>query len=185
MTLTQNRVSVNERYKIFLEIFVACIFALNLHAQSDSYIQDVKAVFIYNFTKYIHWADDSNVSTFKIAVIGDAQILIPLQKIAEKRKVNQKKIEIKYFKDPEDIDVCHILFISESGQQYLDEIVTALAYKKILIVSEIKGSLNRGVMINFLISQETIKFEINLHAMKKAAFLPGSELLKLAVRVIE
>ena len=43
----------------------------------------LKAVFIYNFTKYIQWANNDTSGTFKIGVIGDSEIIIPLKKIGE------------------------------------------------------------------------------------------------------
>ena len=174
-----------KNHKFLSFICIASFLTSVLSAQDSDYIQDVKAVFIYNFTKYIHWAESSESSTFNIAIIGEDQIIDPLRQIAEKRQVNQKNIRILSIENPEDIENCQIIFIPESQQTHLNEIITRTENKNTLIVSEIRDSLSSGVMINFLISQETIKFEINLQAMKKARLEPGSELLKLAVRIIE
>lgn len=148
-------------------------------------MHNVKAVCIYNFTKYIDWMDDDASSTFDIAVVGESAIVDPLVRIAQKQRVRNKEIRIRHFQNADQIDRCHILFVPESQQTQLKPIVDKIRGKNILIVSEIEGGLDIGVMINFLFLQETIKFEINLRDMKKAGFAPGSELLKLAVRLIE
>jgi len=159
---------------------------LSPHPQQDmDYTQELKAVFIYNFTKYMNWMDSEPSSTFDIAVVGDSQIAEPLRLVAQKRRVNQKDIHIKLFKDPDQIDQCHILFIPESKKKQLNRIIDNIQDKNTLVISEIEGALSSGVMINFLIVEDRIKFEINLKSMKKSGFQPSSELLKLAVRIIE
>ncbi|MBN1780596.1 YfiR family protein [bacterium] len=154
----------------------------NLDAE---YGYEVKAVFIYNFTKYINWIDDDRSPYFDIAVIGESPITEPLKQIAQKRLVCQKKIKISQLENADQIDYCHIIFIPESEKSHLKYIVSRVQNKNILIVCEIKNSLESGAMINFVPAQDKIKFEINLLAMNKSSFNPGSELLKLAVRLID
>ncbi len=166
-------------------IYCLCIGSLALSSQEADYTQNVKAVFVYNFSRYMSWIDQGHSSTFAIAVIGESQIVDPLRQIAQKRRVNQKVLQIKHWENTDQIDSCQILFIPESEKAQLRGIVNKIRDKNILIVSETDGALSGGVMINFLISRETIKFEINLRAMKKSGFQPSSELLKLAVKVIE
>jgi hypothetical protein len=166
-------------------IYCLCISSWALSSPEADYTQNVKAVFVYNFSKYMDWIDRGHSSTFNIAVIGESRIIDPLRQIAQKRRVNQQVLQIKRFKNAGDVDSCQILFIPESEKVRLSGIVNRIRDKNILIVSETDGALTSGVMINFLISRETIRFEINLRAMKKSGFQPSSELLKLAVRVIE
>ena len=153
--------------------------------QDMDYTQELKAVFIYNFTKYMNWMDSEPSGTFDIAVVGKSEIVDPLRLISQKRRVNQKDIQIKYFENADEINGCHILFIPETARSQLNRIINKIQDKNTLIISEIDGALSRGVMINFLIVKDRIKFEINLKSMKKSGFQPSSELLKLAVRIIE
>lgn len=178
----------NRNIAIKILIILVCIAFSNTGASAEppqdaTYVQDVKAVFIYNFTKYMNWAGEDTL--FQIGVIGETPILDPLRQIAQKRRVNQKEIQIKHFDHPDQIDHCHILFIPESEKSQLNAVIRRIRDKNILTVSEIENALFGGVMINFVIRQETVKFEINLQAIKQAGFQPGSELLKLAVRLVE
>lgn len=161
------------------------VFSPALYSENSDYVQDIKAVFLYNFTKYIQWDEQTELSTFDIAVFGDSPIIEPLQQIAAKKTVNKKRIQIKSIQNMDQIEDCRLLFIPETEQTRLDDIVKNIGNKTILTVSEINNSLSSGVMINFLVSNETIKFEINLMAMKQAGIHPDSEMLKLAVRIIE
>ena len=152
--------------------------------QNQDYTNNVKAAFIYNFTKYLSWAEQER-PIFTIAVFGKSALVPLLQEIAQKRRFEQREIEIKQYYDAAQIEQCDILFISETGKNHLAEITARLHGKNTLLISEINGALVDGVMINFLNIEETIKFEINLKAMNEAHFHPSSQLLKVAVRVIE
>jgi hypothetical protein len=50
-----------------------------------------------------------------------------------------------------------------------------------LIVGETEGLAARGAAINFVIRDESVKFEINLKALKDAGIQAGSQLLRLAI----
>jgi len=176
--------TIINRVVFYMVIFSGIVTPVMAQHNTAS-VQNIKAVFLYNFTKYMKWSGLEQSSTFNIAVIGESPILDPLEQISLKRRVNQKAIQIKHFENADQINDSHILFIPESKKTELNTITDKIRKKNILIVSEIDGSLESGVMINILISQETVKFEINVRAMKKAGFQPGSELLKLAVRLIE
>ena len=83
----------------------------------------LKAVFIFNFTKYIQWANNDTSGSFKIGVIGDSDIIIPLKEIGETESVNSRKIEIKLCQNLWDTNDCNILFISASEKNKLQDIL--------------------------------------------------------------
>ncbi|MFC1538612.1 YfiR family protein [Candidatus Latescibacterota bacterium] len=143
----------------------------------------LKAVFIYNFTKYIQWANNDTSGTFKIGVIGDSEIIIPLKEIGEKELVNNRKIEIKHCQNIWDINDCNILFISASEKNQLQDILNKVEYENILTVGDSNGFANEGVAINFVIVEGKLKFEINSSAFNKAELQVSSHLLKLAILI--
>ena len=145
----------------------------------------IKAAFVYNFTKYIEWVDDDTTDSFEIGIIGDSDIIFPLQEIAEKELVNNRKIEVIHFQDIQDINICHILFISASEKKRLSDILQKVKDNNILTVSDSMGFAHEGVSINFIIVDEKIKFEINNSAIDQAGLQVSSQLLKLAILVEE
>src|SRR5688500_8854870 len=74
---------------------------------------NLKAVFIYNFTRYIEWDSIANPdkNNFVIGIIGFSPVNNALAEIAKTNRVNNKRIVIRYYSKPEDIQDCHILFI--------------------------------------------------------------------------
>lgn len=143
----------------------------------------MKAVFIFNFTKYINWTNSDTSGTFEIAIIGNSNIINPLKKIAKNKLINKKQIKIISCKDIQDINTPHILFISTSEKKNLDKILQKVKNKNILTISDVKGFANKGVTINFVMVKGKIKFEINTHAIESAGLQISSQLLKLAILV--
>ena len=146
---------------------------------------ELKATFIYHFTKYIQWPDDHTSETFDIAVFGDSKIIAPLEKIAKIRLIDDRKIRIKHFDHIQNIDSCHILFISASQKRGLSRILKEVQNKNILTISDSEGFARRGVAINLVIVEGKIKFEINSKALERAGLQASSQLVKLAKLIDE
>ena len=154
---------------------------------SETSVQDskIKAVFIYRFIRYIQWPDLAAAKTFDIAVLGDSDIIDPLREIAKLKSVKDKKISIKQFAEPQDLDTCHILFISASMASRLEEILPQIKGKNILTIGDKEGLASRGVSINFIVLDEQLKFQMNRRALERAGLKVSSHLKKLAILVEE
>jgi hypothetical protein len=145
-----------------------------------------KAAFMYNFTKFIEWEDNSlnNASTFNICILGDSPIMNPLNDLAANKKIHNKKINITKYSDAGDIKTCHMLFIPEHiSPENLKRSLQAPSVQNALIVSEQKGDLDLGSAINFLIVNNKIKFEVNLNSLNRNNIKASSQLLKLALNI--
>ena len=172
------------RLKGFLFFVVMCSFCATLKAQTNEREADLKAAFIYNFTKYIEWDSSYNENNFVIGIIGSSSITKSLAEIAKTNLAKNKKIVIKIFNRPEDISYCHILFISQKNSFSLQSILDK-AGKGTLTIGEEPGFAKQGTAFNFIIANDKLKFEVNLSKVYSAGLKAGSQLLKLAVIVDE
>ena len=167
----------------FLLLSILTLPAISLADNKDVSLEDkTKAAFIYNFTKYIQWPDDT-LKTFSIDIIGDSKILFPLREIEKKKKVDNRKIKIGHYHDISDLDTCHILFISKSEENKLPEILDSIGTRKILTIGDTEGFAEKGVAINFKIVKGKIRFEINSDVLDDLKLQVSSQLLKLAIFV--
>jgi hypothetical protein len=158
------------------------IYAISPNTQIDKASEyNLKAAFIYNFTKYIEWKAVSDDNEFTIGIIGSSPINNPLAEVIKTETVDGKKIIIKQFNKPEDISACHILFISRSADAELDDILAKTMEKGTLIISEQNGYAQAGTAINFVIINRKLKFEANVKAINAAGLSASSQLLKLAI----
>ncbi|MBN1407895.1 MAG: YfiR family protein [Calditrichaceae bacterium] len=174
--------------KLIFICLVIMTFNLMVCAEDHSEVSQndlVKSVFIYNFTKYIHWPSDDTSDVFNIGIFGENDINIPLREIARKKTVSGRKIQIKQYNSPEDIDHCHILFVPSGVKEMIPDILGEVKNKSILTVSDADNFSEQGGMITFILIEGKIKFEINIASLEQAKLTAGSELLKLAILVDE
>jgi hypothetical protein len=149
--------------------------------QSKEEEYNLKAAFVYNFTRYISWPATPE-NEFTIGIIGSSPIYEPLLEIAKTKSINDKKIVIKTFNKPEDISFCDILYIPRNSGSPLNSILAKIGTGT-LTISEEEGSAQQGTAFNFVLVKDKLRFESNIRALNSARLKASSQLLKLAIIV--
>jgi hypothetical protein len=80
---------------------------------------------------------------------------------------------------------CHLLFICQSERKNTREIIDLLKNNGVLTVADTQGFLEDGGIVNFVIEDNKVRFDINLTASEKAGLKIRSQLLRLAKKVIK
>ncbi len=168
--------------KIFFTFFLVAFSQGAAFAQDEERESNLKAAFIYNFTKYIDWDPATEQSEFVIGVVGTSKIANALTELARVNLAKNKRIAIRFFNSPEEIQYCNILFISEKNSFPLQSVLSK-ATKGMLCISEQPGYAKEGTAFNFVQVNEKLKFEANLKAINAAGLKASSQLLKLAIIV--
>ena len=147
---------------------------------------EIKAAFIYNFVKFVEWPPDdtSNADPITIAVVGKDPFGDALDLIREKT-IGVRKIVVKRFARVDDIAKCQVLFISSSQHEQLPHILKVTKKWHVLTIGEVTGFAQSGGIINFIIVDDKVRFEINVDAAQRAGLKISSQLLKLASIVRE
>lgn len=144
----------------------------------------IKAVFIYNFTKYIEWPAADQEGEFKIGILGENPSLFnELDKMSKVKKVANRSFSIKTFSSIDDSNIPHILYIPDDSTNMLKEAVEKLKGKSTLIVTEKPGLAQQGSGINFVIVGNRQQFELNKNNVSRHNLKVASVLEKLAVLV--
>ncbi|KAA9036364.1 YfiR family protein [Ginsengibacter hankyongi] len=167
--------------KIVYLITLCSAYSLCGVAQRGEEDYKLKAAFIYNFTKYIDWGN-ANSGAFSIGVIGNSPVYNSLQEIAKTKTVNNKRIVVFHFDDPDDIIPCHILFISANNSFSLSSVLARVS-KGTLTISEEPGFADFGTAFNFFVDNHKLKFEANINTLNEEGMKASSQLLKLATIV--
>ena len=144
----------------------------------------IKAVFLYNFTKYIEWPKTYKEGNFIIGLYGiNSSLSAELNKMAATKSVGTQKFEIKTMSSLDGANKCHMLFIpSTSGGQF-SEVVSKLKGQSTLIITEKPGLTKQGAAINFVVQDNKQKFELNKANAEKYDLKVSSNLASLAVVV--
>ena len=165
----------------------------------------LKAAFLYNFLKFVDWSKekmgDAN-EPITLGIIGKDPFGQAFEPVKDK-DAKDKKVVVKRFKSIADlkklgesgkdeldqqieaVKKCHLLFVCSSEKEYLKDIANAVKQRPVLTVGEMPGFLEGGGIMNFLVEDNKVRFEVNLTAAEHAKLKIRSQLLRLAKRVIE
>ena len=143
----------------------------------------LKAAFIYRFADYIDWGSNSDNETFNIIVLGESPIVEPLLELSKDKKIKNKRITVKQFYTADEIASCHIIFISKNYKYPLSAVTSRLDYKPILIITEQRDNFPKGGQINFLISENKLKFQVDLKSTSRSGLKISSQLLQHALDI--
>lgn len=150
------------KLKIITLLTFAIFLSVNVHAQSEAANNKLKALLIYNFTKYINWPNHYKSGNFVIAVLGRASITPELKKIMGTKKHGSQSIVIEEYPLIDNISKCHILYVPIAKSRDLPAVISALSGKSSLIITEQSGLIENGSCINFIkLPSGKLGFELN------------------------
>ena len=143
----------------------------------------VKAVFLFNFAQFVDWP--SNVfpeaqTPLVIGVLGEDPFGAYLDETVRGEKVNNRPVIVQRYRRIGEIKACHVLFISRSEVDRLEQILASLKGQSILTVGDFDGFARRGGMIRFVTEKNKIRLRIGLETAKAANLVISSKLLRPA-----
>jgi hypothetical protein len=146
----------------------------------------VKAVYLYNFAKFIEWPADAAAAKdqpFSICILGRDPFGSVLDTTLAGEKIgNSRPIARRVASTREAVD-CEILFISSSESGGVKQILASVNKRGVLTVSDLPDFTSVGGMIQFVLRNNKTRFEVNLTAAEKAGLTISSQLLKVATAV--
>jgi hypothetical protein len=148
-------------------------------AQADDEYH-VKALFLYNFAKFVDWPPDMHAGPICVGILGDDPFGQVLDQTVKGQTVNGHGFVVKRLKRQEDGEGCQIVFVSASEKKRLRTILNGLKSCNVLTVGEVEGFAANGGVINFEIVDSKVRFEVNIDAAERAGLKLSSKLLSLA-----
>lgn len=165
----------------FLFTLVVSLCLLGSTSSIKAQDERFKAIFIYNFTKYINWPPSQG--DFIINVLGNDGIISEIGEIAKKKTVGSSKIEIVRILSPKEIRKCHILFIASSKIDFLADVIQIAKKDNILVITEKANACKGGSCINFLNKDGKLIFEISRANIETYGLQVSIDLLKMGILV--
>jgi hypothetical protein len=162
---------------ICLMFYLGVLSLTVIQAQNEKF----KALFMYNFTKYIEWPASQRTGAFIIGVLGNSSMTVELNTIAGKQRVGSQNIVIKTFNSVNDIEDCNILYLPPSKSSLIGEVVNKITGKPILIISDKNGLAAQGACINYVMDGDKLKYEVNKGSIEKRGLTVSSALLALGI----
>lgn len=175
---------------MLLALLVPLIAATVAAASQDESLtleRRVKAAFLYKFAGYVEWPAQAFASPnneIVIGVVGADAVADELEQVVAGRRVGNRSLTVRRVSraDP-DLKV-HILFVGRGfDRAHSLELLSQTLGQPVLTVTEAESGLPTGSVINFVIVDNKVRFEISAAAAERNGLRLGSQLLAVARQV--
>lgn len=147
----------------------------------------VKAAFLYKFVSYVDWpprAFPGIDSPLVIGVIGADTLAESLRQIVANRTVNNRAIVIRRMRRGDPVSGLHVLFIGRADGERAADMLAQARGQSVLTVTESEDALASGSMINFVVVDDKVRFDIALDSAERVSLRISARLLTVARKVV-
>jgi len=171
---------------------VVCAWVLGLSAipvlaadAGTALERTVKAAYLYKCLSYVDWPSGTLPpgAPLVIGIAGADAILTEMHKIVPERTVAERPLEVRPIRDGDSLAGVHALFVGRAEAARLPEYARAARQHSILLLSEVEDGLRLGSIINLIIVDGRVRFEVALDAAERSGLKLSSRLLALAQTV--
>ncbi|HRW63493.1 MAG TPA: YfiR family protein [Bacteroidales bacterium] len=163
-------------------LFILLVLFLYKANVATAQNEKFKALFMYNFTKYLEWPEGDRQGDFVITVLGDSKIVDELKIIAQKKKVGFQTIVVKQVQNPDQITKSHMLYIAENKSNQINTVKARLATSSTVIIADEANAISKGAGINYIVQGGKPLFEISKSNLEEHNVKVGADLLSLGIQ---
>jgi hypothetical protein len=156
-------------------------------AQSAAIEANVKAVFLFNFAKYVTWppieVGERSPGDVRVCVTADDAFFTLLKTAVQGEDVDGKPLVPVALDGLDAARSCQILYVGDAESADAKAWLTAVKGLQVLTVAD--GTLNDDTIISFVRDENRVRFDINRTAASRRGLNVSSKLLRLARQVRE
>jgi hypothetical protein len=177
---------LGSRWKWHAIRVVLCCLAVVTQAQSATEYQ-VKAAFLFNFAKFVEWPADAFPvadAALQVCVLGQDPFGHDFEQMIADKTVDGHRIEVIHPSGVPQAKACQIIFVASSEKRQVREILRGLRGASVLTVGDTAGFAGMGGIINFVLDDGRVRFEINVKAAERAHLKVSARLLTVAKVIV-
>jgi hypothetical protein len=173
------------RAALGIAVLWAALVTHDAFAQRSAAEDQIKAVFLFNFAKYVDWPDPpaGTSASIRMCVPANPQFLATLRSTVQGEVVNGRPLAATELDGLDAARECDILYVGNASSRDAAAWSTAVRGHHTLTVGD--GTLANGIVIAFVRDQNRVRFDINRGAASQQHLSISSRLLDLARRVVE
>ena len=147
----------------------------------------IKAAFVCKFASYVEWP--SNVfakpdSPIVIDVVASDAIADELSRTAAGLSADGRPLVVRKLNRGDPVTNAHLIYIATSGDARLAETLAAAKGLPVLVVTESSHAVALGSMINFVVVDDKVRFDIAPHAAEQSRLKISTRLMGVARMLI-
>ena len=145
---------------------------------------NVKAVFLFNFSKYVAWPaaeSERSAGDLRICVTANDQFYALLKSAVQGEAIDGRPLVPVALEGLDDARSCHILYVGDGRSADARAWLDAVRGRQVLTVAD--GTLNDDTVITFVRDSSRIRFDINRASAGRRNLNVSAKLLRLARQV--
>lgn len=151
-------------------------------AESEAAEYQIKAAFLCKFGNFVEWPAEAGASTqpFTIGVLGSTVVVEAIEAAARGQSVNGRPIAVRPLQRGDPVDGLGIVFVARSHSARQAEVLSSIRDRPILTVTELSTGQATPGMINFVVVDDKVKFDVALPAASRNNLKISARLLGVA-----
>lgn len=170
-----------------LALLLAALWPLLAWSQTNSSLErQVKAAYLYKFAGFVEWPEGSFARADSAVVIGVAgadALAEQLEQIVAGHTANGRALQVRRIRRGDSLAGLHMLFLAAQDKALAQDLLAASRGQPVLTVTDADATFGLGSMINFLIAEERLRFEVALKPALAARLKISARMLSAAYRV--
>jgi hypothetical protein len=142
----------------------------------------VKAMFVYNFLKFVEWPSSKSVSArdpFVVLIIGEGPTADATERFLESKTLGDRPLVVRRVRWDESVEGARAAFVIEQDEKRLRRVFDAAAAAGVLTIGEGEDFATRGGVIALLVLDRRVRFDVDTSAAQLAGLRVSSKLLAL------
>jgi hypothetical protein len=148
----------------------------------------IKAAFLLNFARFAEWSSASLPDASPEVIFcfdGAEDVRIAFEALTNGKEIMGKKIVSRKLSVPANAQSCHAVYANDSKNSREVELLKTAREGGALTVGDGPTFLTCGGMIQLVVDENRIRFDINMNAVNGAKLKLSSKLLALARHVVD
>jgi hypothetical protein len=165
-----------------LLVLATLLFAVRADAQTPINESQVKAMFVYNFLRFVEWPADTSVGAkdpFIVLIIGEGATADATEHFLESKTIGERPLIVRRIRWDQSLAGARAAFIVEQDAKKLRRVLEAAATAGVLTIGEGEGFTTRGGVIGLLVEDRKVRFDVDTTAAQAAGLRVSSKLLAL------
>lgn len=166
-------------------VLVALCAAVSSARAEQALERDVKATFLYNFTRFVEWPPElpRGSDPFRLCVAADSEMTRSIQRTVAGESVKGRPLVMIEPRTSDEARACQILYVGRDEARAA-RLLSAVRDLPVLTVGDSAQFAERGGVIEFVLREKNVRFEVNLPSAQRSNLKLSANLLRVADRVL-